>query len=147
MMLVLAGTSLAEQVSAEASHGCSPIFYHHVIRTFERLVETLNRGGRPRPSNVAEQLCTHLMITQARELACATGEVPVAGLPISDYDYDFPRLYDTLLPDDDHDHLVEMGEALATGETTFSFTALADLMSREAMNAFFATFGTEVRVI
>lgn len=143
MMLVIAGTTLAEQVRAEASHGCSPVFFHHVVRAFERLVETLNRGARPQPSNVAEQLCTHLMITQARELACVAGEVYVAGLPISGYDYNFPRLYDTLLPDDEHDHLVEMGEALAAGEAAFSFIALADLMSREAMNAFFATFGTE----
>lgn len=146
MMLVVAGTILAEQTRAEASHGCSPVFHHHVVRAFERLVETLNRGARPRPGNVAEQLCTHLMITQARELACVAGEVYVTGLPVSGYDYDFPRLYDTLLPDDEHDHLVEMGEAFATGESAFSFTALADLMTRESMNAFFAPFGTGERL-
>ncbi len=143
MMLVIAGTILVEQVRGESSHGCTPVFHHHVTRTFEQLVEALDRGHRPQSRNLADQLCIHLMITQARELACEAGEVYVEGLPISDYDYGFHELYDTLLPDDEHDYLVELGTALAAPGTRFSFTALADLMTRDAMNTFFEPFHTD----
>jgi hypothetical protein len=61
-------------------------------------------------------------------------------LPLSDYDYYFHRLYDTLLADDDHFDLVINTEQRGRPDRIVDFETLADVISAGAVNALFAPF-------
>ena len=129
-MLVVAGLTLAHDLRGHMLAGARPVFRHHLARAFERLTETLERGERPRPRSLIEQLCLHLMIRYATDLACDIGETLCANLPYSDYDYYFYRLYDTLLPDDRHEPYVEETVRTRGCERVFDFDHLAEVVNR-----------------
>lgn len=127
-MLVDAARALAHQVRAEQRRCARPASLHFVANIFEDLARTLEAGNRPWPRIIAEQLCTFLMIGNARELACSVGERFASHLPLSDFDYDFDRLYDTLLPDDAHLAFVEAAGFSTNAETLFYVTKLAQML-------------------
>ncbi|MGV0792730.1 hypothetical protein [Mycolicibacterium sp. XJ1819] len=101
-MLIIAGVTLEAHTRVQTPNCAQPVFLHVLASAFERFTAGLRAGRRPVPTCLAEQLCLHLMIAYACELSCAVGEAFNVGLPYSDYDYYFDRLYDTLLADDEH---------------------------------------------
>lgn len=141
-MLVIAGFALARHARAASVTSLRPVLLHHVARAFEETAATLERGARPWPRSMAEQLCLHLMISHARQLACGVGEAFAGGLPYSDYDYFFDRLYDTLLPDDKHAALVEAIERTSCDPGLVSVDALCDVLTADNVNALFTPFAS-----
>lgn len=142
-MLSLASQQLATEVRDLVRHYARPVYLQSIAEIFERQGQLLESGRRPWPGAPAEQLCIFLAIRHARELACETGESVVGDMPISNYDYDFDRLYDTLLPDNDHQALVEAVGRSARSHAFFDFSTLADLLSPLAVNRLFQPFGAD----
>lgn len=140
VMLVLAGETLGTQVRQTMLGSGRPVLLHHLAGAFGTMTRALERGERPVPSCMAEQLCLHFMISYATDLACDVGEVFCTRLPLSDYDYYFHRLYDTLLPDDDHFNLVMNTERRARADRIVDFEALADVISTGPVHTLFAPF-------
>ncbi|GGL13598.1 hypothetical protein [Nocardia jinanensis] len=145
-MLLISCQYLAAEVRASILRGTRPVFLYHLARTFDTLADSLSHGERPAPHTPAEQLCLHTAIDYARELACTYGEQHVEHLAISTYDYNFPRLFDTLLPDDEHEPLVELAQTGADGALPWNFAALGDLLTGNAMSTLFAPFEVGDRV-
>ncbi|HVV08163.1 hypothetical protein [Amycolatopsis sp.] len=140
-MLVVAGLTLASDLRTSMLASPRPVFRHHLARAFDGLTEALERGDRPRPGSLTEQLCLHLMIRYATDLACDVGETLCANLPYSDYDYYFYRLYDTLLADDRHEPYVEETVRIRGGERVFDFDHLAEVVDRSGSSGLlFAPF-------
>lgn len=137
-MLLVAGMALAREVRTIMLSSARPVFMHHLAGAFDAMASALERGNRPEPRSLAEQLCLHLMIRYATDLSCAIGETLCANLPYSDYDYYFDRLYDTLLRDDDHQVFVEQTVQVSDDRRMFDFEGLAEMVSRT--NVLFATF-------
>jgi hypothetical protein len=145
-MLLVACQDLAEHVRTITLHAPRPVFLYHITRAFDALAVMLYRGERPEPDTLAQQLCLHVAIDHARELACTYGEKYVERLPMSTYDYNFHNLYNTLIPDDDHEHLVELARTFGNSAEPLDFVALGDLLAGTAMGALFAPFELDHRV-
>jgi len=144
-MLVVAGLTLAGDLRATMLASARPVFRHQLARAFETMTQQLERGERPEPRSLIEQLCLHLMIRYATDLACDIGETLCANLPYSVYDYYFYRLYDTLLPDDRHEPYVEETVRTRGGERVFDFDHLAEVVhrSRSTATLFWSTMDTQ----
>lgn len=127
--LATAGLSLAANVRELMPGSARPVFMHHLLRAFEELTDQLTNGIRPWPSTLAEQMCLYLMISHGTELACSVGEVFNVGLPYSDYDYYFDRLYDTLLLDDEHMFVIDTVKPVSRPDLVFDFEGLAATVS------------------
>ncbi|PPJ33470.1 hypothetical protein C5E45_03505 [Nocardia nova] len=145
-MLLIACQDLAERVRQMILHSPRPVFLYHVTLAFEALFAAFERGEHPRPDSLAMQLCLHVAIDHARGLACSHGEKYVEQLPMSSYDYDFHSLYDTLLPDDGHEHLVELARMVGAPDEPLDFIALGDLLTGNALGTFFEPFELGDRV-
>ncbi|PPJ21610.1 hypothetical protein C5E45_30915 [Nocardia nova] len=122
------------------------MFLYHISRVLDALATTLGRGERPEIKSLAQQLCLHVAIDHARGLACAYGDELVGRMPISNYDYYFDKLYDTLLPGDEHEHLVELARTVGNAAEPLDFIALGDLLAGTAMGALFAPYEHDHRV-
>jgi hypothetical protein len=131
--LLVAGTELVDQVYDTISHAPRPVFLFHIARAFEESLAALRRGERPVPNTLAQQLCLHLIIDHAAELARTTG----AG------DRDHGPLCDILLPTGEYLPLLRLGRRLTPTGASFDFPALGGRLSRDAMSTLFAELSTE----
>lgn len=139
-MLVIAGATLGAHTGAQMLTSGAPVFLHFLASSFECLTDALKAGRRPIPTCLAEQLCLHLMIAYASELSCAVGEAFNVGLPYSDYDYYFDRLYDTLLADEQHRIFLAATRFNSQANPIVDFTPLASTASKASIHRLMTPF-------
>ena len=119
--LLNAAEGLAGQVRAKLLHSPRPVFLHYLEQSFLTLRGKLELGQVPRPGTPAEQLCLHLMLTEAER-----GHRSL--------DTDLIRVHHALLPDHDY---AELADATRTSTGTVDFIALGDTLSPAGMSMFF----------
>lgn len=136
-MLALAGRRLAREVRSAASTTRLPVSMYYLARALDSLTTSLEEGRRPQPRTLASQLCLHVMIACANDMAYEVGDALAGGLPYSEYDYDFESLYYTLLPDDAHEAVIWEVQQSSRGNGAFDFGALCDVLPDRTVNELF----------
>ncbi|MGV0792163.1 hypothetical protein [Mycolicibacterium sp. XJ1819] len=143
-MLVIAGVTLGAHAGEQMLRSRQPVFMDQIVRAFEALTDAFRHGRRPVPGCLLEQLCLHLMIAYGTELACGVGDAFNVGLPVSDYDYDFDRLYDTLLADEQHLGLLRIADLKAHAVDIFDFADLGAKTSTTVIERLLTPFDERV---
>jgi hypothetical protein len=110
---------------------------YRLAASLDDLARSLESGRRPIPDTLADQLCLHVMIACATDLAFEVGERLCEDLPLSDFDYDFERLYDTLLLGDEHEDVILRVQESPRGAGCFDFAALCDVLSEDDLHELF----------
>jgi hypothetical protein len=136
-LLAVAGRRLADEVRAAIATSRAPVPMYYLTRSLDDLAQSLEQGRRPVPGTLADQLCLHVMIACATDLAFEVGERLSGDLPLSDFDYDFERLYDTLLLGDEHENVIIQVQESPRGDGCFDFAALCDVLPDEDLHALF----------
>lgn len=121
--LLDAADGLAGQVRAKLLHSPRPVFLHYLEQSFLTLRGKLELGQAPAPSTPAEQLCLHLMLTEAERRSRSL-------------DTDLIRMHRALLPDHGYEGLADAARSY-TG--TVDFIALGDALSPAGMSMFFTS--------
>ncbi|MEU6562412.1 hypothetical protein [Nocardia nova] len=121
--LLNAADGLAGQVRAKLLHSPRPVFLHYLEQSFLALRGRLELGQAPRPGTPAEQLCLHLLLSEA-------------GRSSGSLDADLIRIHRALLPDRDYE---ELADAARNSTGTVDFIALGDALSPAGMSMFFTS--------
>ena len=119
--LLNAADGLTGQVRAKLLHSPRPVFLHYLEQSFLTLRGKLELGQAPHPDTPAEQMCLHLMLTEAERGSRSL-------------DTDLIRIHHALLPDHDYE---ELADAARTAMGTVDFIALGDALSPAGMSMFF----------
>ncbi|WP_216892612.1 hypothetical protein [Nocardia alni] len=127
LLLTVAGRRLADEVRALGTSSMRPAPLSRLAYALDGLAQTLECGLRPMPGTLGEQLCLHVMIAYATDLAFEVGDDPAGDLPYSEYDYDYERLYDTLLPDHRYEGLIWEVQQSPRGGGCFDFATLCEV--------------------
>ena len=130
LLLAVAGRRLAGDARA-----ASPMYRFAAV--LDGLAESLERGLRPVPVSLADQLCLHVMIACATDLAFEVGDGLGGDLPYSDFDYDFELLYETLLPSDEHEDVILTVQESPRGAGCFDFATLCEVLPDDVLNRLF----------
>jgi hypothetical protein len=137
LLLAIAGRRLAEDVRAAIATSRVPVPMYYLARALDNLAESLDYGRRPAPRTQADALCLHVMIACATDLAFEVGDALGGDLPRSEFDYDYERLYDTLLPGDEHENVIWAVQQSPRGGGCFDFATLCEVVPDDTLHGLF----------